>query len=244
MHTTDPKSDPATRQPSDATASSLEATRQDRILVVDDEKRLRETVATLLRLAGYEVETAEHGVDGVEKARRQPPDVIVCDVTMPELDGHGVLKAVRAEERLSETPFIFLTANGEARDVRAGMNIGADDYLIKPVVKEDLLSAVRVRLDRRKASEARARQRLESAPFTPDFSSAAPLLQLGLTERESEVLLWVAQGKSNPEIGVILGMSDKTVKKHLQNLFPKIGVENRNAATLLALDRLGRSAGA
>lgn len=210
----------------------------DRILVIDDERRLRETIETILRLEGYEVTSAVDGRRGVQAARDQPPDIIVCDVTMPELDGHGVLRELRADPELADIPFIFLTASDEQADVRAGMNIGADDYLTKPLVKCDLLDAIRVRLDRRRTREARTRSVLENAQFTPDFSSPTPLRELGLTRREAEVLLWVAQGKSNPEIAVILGMSDKTVKKHMQNIFGKIGVENRNAASLRALDLL------
>ena len=126
---------------------------------------------------------------------------------------------------------IFLTAKGEKQDLRAGMNLGADDYLTKPVTATDLLAAVSARLER---------ERKRPLPeFQPNFSSAAPLEQaLSLTAREAEVLLWVAQGKSNPEISTILGTAENTIKKHLHHVFEKIGVDNRNAATVLALEIL------
>ena len=156
------------------------------------------------------------------------PDLILCDVTMPELDGHGVLSALRAEPTTRQIPFIFLTAKGERQDVREGMNLGADDYLIKPVDVDDLLAAIEARLERSQ----------QQAGFNPDFKSAVPLEKLGLTPREAEILLWVAQGKSNFETGIILTISATTVKKHLVHIFEKLGVESRNAATLQALEIL------
>jgi DNA-binding NarL/FixJ family response regulator len=127
-------------------------------------------------------------------------------------------------------PFIFLTAKGEKTDVRCGMNLGADDYLIKPVDKSDLLRAIRTRL-------ARAEQ-LARREFQPNFDSPEPLYTLGLTPRVAEVLLWVAQGKTNAEIGTILGISESTVKKHLLDIFEQLGVETRSAATLRAVEVL------
>ena len=113
------------------------------------------------------------------------------------------------------------------------MNLGADDYLSKPVAHSELMAAVEARLTRRRIQDDNAR------PFAPDFSSATPLeTALGLTPRQAEVLLWVAQGKSNSEIGSILGSAESTVKKHLGNMFEKLGVENRASLMVLALEHL------
>ena len=163
-------------------------------------------------------------------AREEKPDLILCDVMMPGTDGHSVLQGVRDDPTIAGTPFIFLTAKGEKRDQRTGMNLGADDYLTKPTTATELLAAIFARLEREKHRPL--------AEFEPDFTSAAPLERLGLTPREAEVLLWVAQGKSNPEISSILGTAENTVKKHLQHIFEKLGIDNRNAATLSALEVL------
>ncbi len=202
-----------------------------RILVIDDEAKLRAQTAELLRLEGYEVTEARNGRDGVEQARKKPPDVIVCDITMPEMNGHRVLETLRSEKRTAHVPFIFLTGWGESADVRAGMNLGADDYLVKPVVPADLLAAVSARLRR---VEATAGRKVPSSEPEPRQLEA-----LGLTPREAEVLFWVAQGKSNPEIATILGVGLTTVKKHLEATFAKLGVENRTSAAAMALERLG-----
>jgi DNA-binding NarL/FixJ family response regulator len=111
------------------------------------------------------------------------------------------------------------------------MNLGADDYLTKPVAKADLLSAISARLKR-------SEQWLTSGSLTPNFSSPAPLLGLGLTPRVAECLLWVAQGKTNADIAQILGISEWTVKKHVLDIFEKLGVETRTAASLRAIEVL------
>ncbi|HAV61705.1 MAG TPA: DNA-binding response regulator, partial [Verrucomicrobiales bacterium] len=104
-----------------------------RILIIEDEPEMRRNIATILRLEKYQPLTAEHGRAGVEQAFKEAPDLILCDVMMPELDGYGVLKELRENPDTEATPFIFLTAKGEKPDIRAGMNLGADDYLTKPV---------------------------------------------------------------------------------------------------------------
>jgi DNA-binding NarL/FixJ family response regulator len=202
------------------------------ILLIEDHAQMRENLGLILELNDYSVTVAENGRVGLEKAAAVPPDVILCDIMMPELDGYGVLSGVRADPDLNGIPFIFLTAKGEKRDQREGMNLGADDYLTKPVAEADLLAALEARFQR--LSVLKQRQ----SAYRPDFSTHAPLLKLGLTEREGEVLLWVAQGKSSPDISVILGMSEATAKKHVCNILAKLGCETRSAATLRALEAL------
>lgn len=206
-----------------------------RILLIEDEPQMRRNMETVLSMEGFRVISAENGRVGVEKARAENPDLVLCDVMMPELDGYGVLENLRKNESTKATPFIFLTAKGEKPDIRLGMNLGADDYLTKPVAIDDLLAAIQSRMDR-------ARQQAEAAQasveFQPDFSNPEPLQALGLTPREAEVLLWVAQGKTNAEVAIILGMVESTVKKHLEHIFEKLGIESRNAATLRAIEVL------
>ena len=205
-----------------------------KILVIEDEPEMRRNITTLLRYHDYEPIAAANGLDGVQAARREKPDVILCDVMMPELDGYGVLQELQLDVSLARTPFIFLTAKGEKDDLRSGMNLGADDYLTKPVANADLIRAIEARLRR---SEQQANRE-----FKPDFSSSAPLLQLGLTPRAAEALLWLAQGKTNSDIATILGITESTVKKHVQEMFEKLGVETRGAATVRALEVLNTPA--
>jgi len=201
-----------------------------KILIIEDEPEMRRNLLTILRLEKFDAVGAENGRKGLELTRQNKPDLILCDVMMPELDGYGVLNALRDDPATVMTPFIFLTAKGEKPDIRVGMNMGADDYLTKPVAKADLLSAITARLKRQ-----RQQGRQE---FKPDFSCYDPLLSLGLTPRVAEVLLWVAQGKTNGDIASIMGISESTVKKHVLELFEKLGVETRGAAGLRAIEVL------
>jgi DNA-binding NarL/FixJ family response regulator len=202
-----------------------------KILIIEDEPLARENISLILEMEGYETRAAANGTEGIRIALEERPDLILCDITMPEADGREVLRAVRSAPEAASTPFIFLTARGDRRDLRDGMNLGADDYLTKPASASEILGAITARLQRE-----RLRPR---AGFAPDFSSHAPLLFRGLTEREAEVLLWIAQGKSNGEISVIINTTEATVKKHVQRIFEKLGVESRHAAGLIALERLG-----
>jgi DNA-binding NarL/FixJ family response regulator len=206
-----------------------------KILVIEDEPEMRRNLTTILRLEKYHPIAAENGRVGVELAKKERPDLILCDVMMPELDGHGVLEALREDPYTVTIPFIFLTAKGEKADVRSGMNLGADDYLTKPVAKADLLNAISTRL-RRAVQTAKPE-------FNPNFDSAKPLEDaLGLTPRVAETLLWIAQGKTNSDIATILGISESTVKKHVLEIFETLAVETRGAAGLRALEVLSSTA--
>src|SRR4029079_16242577 len=116
------------------------------VLVIDDNKDIRENTAEILELAGYKAFTADNGKKGVEAALKEKPDVIVCDIMMPELDGYGVLHLLRKNPDAQNIPFIFLTAKTERSDFRKGMEMGADDYVTKPFEDIELLNAIEVRL--------------------------------------------------------------------------------------------------
>ncbi len=117
-----------------------------RILLIEDNKDVRENTAEILKLAHYTVFTAKNGKEGVEIAQTEKPDLIICDIMMPVLDGHGVLLMLSKNEDTSSIPFIFLTAKAERSDVRKGMEMGADDYLTKPFDDVELLNAIEIRL--------------------------------------------------------------------------------------------------
>ncbi|MEM6377599.1 MAG: response regulator [Bacteroidota bacterium] len=117
-----------------------------RILVIEDNQEVRENLEEILELYGYDVVTAEDGKVGVDKAMECDPDLILCDVMMPRLDGFGVLNILGRKSETASIPFIFLTAKAEKADFRRGMNLGADDYIAKPFYKDELLSVIETRL--------------------------------------------------------------------------------------------------
>lgn len=124
-----------------------------KILVIEDNLEVRENLAEILELSDYEVLEAEDGTEGVEIASREKPDLIICDVMMPRLDGFGVLNILGKKPDTASIPFIFLTAKAEKSDFRRGMNLGADDYITKPFYKDELLAVVETRL--RKSEQVR-----------------------------------------------------------------------------------------
>ncbi len=117
-----------------------------KILLIEDNKDVRENTAEILTLAQYKVITAENGKMGVEIAQKEKPDLIICDIMMPVLDGHGTLHLLSKNEETAGIPFIFLTAKAERNDFRKGMEMGADDYLTKPFDDVELLNAIESRL--------------------------------------------------------------------------------------------------
>lgn len=126
-----------------------------KILVIEDNKEILENTAEILELSNYHVLEASNGKEGVEKALSTKPDLILCDIMMPEIDGYGVLHMVQKNPDLQNTPFIFLTAMTEKEEIRKGMSLGADDYITKPFDPTDLLNAIESRL--RKSEQLKQR---------------------------------------------------------------------------------------
>jgi DNA-binding response OmpR family regulator len=159
-----------------------------KILLIEDNPDIRENTAEILALANYEVVLAENGKLGVEAALKEKPDLIICDIMMPELDGYGVLHILSKKQSTSNIPFIFLTAKTEKTDIRKGMNLGADDYLTKPFDDTELLNAIEIRL---KKHEFRTKH-YESSPaglnhFIRDAQQALELKDLARDNRVKAV---------------------------------------------------------
>src|SRR5690554_2253266 len=124
--------------------------KQTTILIIEDNDDIRESTAEILEMSGFEVFMAAEGKSGVDMAIKHLPDIILCDIMMPELDGYGVLYMLNKHEETAGIPFIFLTAKAERADMRKAMEMGADDYLTKPFDDMELLNAVETRLRKRK----------------------------------------------------------------------------------------------
>lgn len=131
------------------------------ILLIEDNKDVRENIAEILELANYEVRQAENGKLGVEMAQERRPDLIICDIMMPVLDGYGVIHLLSKNAETASIPFIFLTAKSERSDFRKGMELGADDYITKPFDDVELLRAVESRLKRSEMLRAEFSKNIE-----------------------------------------------------------------------------------
>jgi DNA-binding response OmpR family regulator len=122
-----------------------------KILLIEDNQDVRENIADLLELANYNVATSKNGILGIKKARQFEPDIIICDIMMPELDGYGVLDLLSKDVKTACIPFIFMSAKSESSDIRMGMNMGADDYLTKPFEDVELFDAIKAKEPFRKS---------------------------------------------------------------------------------------------
>lgn len=187
------------------------ATAQDKvILCVEDEQDLLSDMMEELAEAGYQAIGAKSGSEALEKLTESPPDLILCDISMPGLTGFDVLKAVREKGDLyAHIPFVFLTALSDPQQVVEGKRLGADDYLVKPIDYDLLLATL----------EARLRQvsRIHSAQITPE----ALQQRYQLTEAESHVALALCQGKTQKQIAEEKGVSITTVAFHARNIYSK-----------------------
>jgi CheY-like chemotaxis protein len=132
-----------------------------KILVIDDAEFILESTSTLLRFEGYDIVTANNGLVGVEMAMMHKPDLILCDISMPKLDGYGTLERIRAAQETATTPFIFLTAFTEKHNMRQGMEKGADDYLVKPYTRDELIAAIDAQWAKHSLIEKHVQEKVE-----------------------------------------------------------------------------------
>lgn len=161
-----------------------------RILVIEDEEAIRDDILDLLEAEGFETTAAENGAVGVTTARLKLPDLIICDITMPVLDGYGVLEELRKTPETQLIPFIFLTAMVDKDHLRQGMNLGADDYLTKPVDSDELLRAIQTRLNKQAAiSEANQKQFKELLGKLSDSLPEEFVEPLSVIMMSSEILI-------------------------------------------------------
>ncbi|MEO9870632.1 response regulator [Ekhidna sp.] len=158
-----------------------------KILIIEDNVEVRENITEILELADFDVKTACNGKAGVELVNQELPDLIICDITMPELDGYGVLHILNKKEASRNIPFIFMTAKAEKSDIRKGMNLGADDYLTKPFDDTELLDAVEIRLKKSETAKRDFGQGLEGLNHLIDEANSIHNLSEIRNERKTRI---------------------------------------------------------
>ena len=187
-----------------------------RILCVEDDAETAELIAEALTYRGYDVATAFNGRDGLEMILRAPPDLVLADINMPAMSGFDLLERLTSmEPRFVRMPFVFLTALADRDNELKGWQLGADDYVTKPVDFELLAAVIAARL-----------QRVARTTVWPT--------RIDLGKREREALTWAARGKTFNEIGEILSLSRRTVEFHLDSARRKLGVPTRTQALIKA----------
>ena len=206
------------------------------VLIVDDTPDNLAMLSDALDDAGYMVLVALDGLSALNRVQRRRPDLILLDAMMPGLDGFETCRRLKAMPASADIPVVFMTGLTDSKHVVQGFEVGGSDYVTKPIQTDEVLARVAAHL-RTSRILMSARAAIQPSALTLEDESAHRLLsaRFQLTEREVEVLRWVACGKTNRDIGDSLGLSPRTVNKHLEHVYVKLGVETRTAATSVAL---------
>ena len=199
------------------------------LLLIDDDPNLILLVKDYLEFNGYKVITASNGRDAMKILEQETPDLIVCDVMMPEMDGYTFVQGIRQNPRLDWLPVIFLSAKGQSQDRIRGLTQGADVYMVKPFEPDELVAQVK--------STLKHSMRLMSNQGKKSDNSLRIQVpkSVELTPTEKKVVNLVAQGMSNKDISVQLNVSQRTIESHVSNMLNKTGLHNRTELSRWAI---------
>jgi DNA-binding NarL/FixJ family response regulator len=206
------------------------ASDQKTLLLIDDDPNLILLVKDYLEFRGYQVTTAENGREALEVLKGEKPDMIICDVMMPEMDGHTFVKNVREDPGTEWIPVLFLSAKGQSQDRVKGLNMGADVYMVKPFEPEELVAQVESSL---KQASRLIRQKSQGGVPTPTINVP---FDVELTPTELKVVQFVARGMANREIAEELQVSQRTIESHVSNMLGKTGLHNRTELARWAME--------
>lgn len=193
----------------------------NRLLLVDDDPNLILLVKDYLEFQGYVVRTAENGREALEILVSYMPNMIICDIMMPEMDGYSLVEKIRQDPRIDWIPVMFLSAKGQSQDRVKGLSTGADVYMVKPFEPEELVAQVESSLN-----QAKRLMRFGNKP-TEDGTRLYVPSSVELTPTELKVVQLVAQGMSNREIAEQLNVSQRTIESHVSNMLNKTNLHNR-----------------
>ena len=202
-----------------------------KLLLIDDDPNLILLVKDYLEFRGYQVMTAENGREALDILEQNIPDMIICDVMMPEMDGYSLVNHIREEPRTNRIPVLFLSAKGQSQDRVKGLNEGADVYMVKPFEPEELVAQVESSLNQIKRWQ-------QGRPIGLD--GGGPTIHVPhhveLTPTELKVVQLVAKGMANREIAEKLKVSQRTIESHVSNMLNKTSLNNRTELARWAIE--------
>lgn len=200
-----------------------------KILVIEDELNVRENIVELLEAESFEVFSAKDGFEGIFLAQAHSPELILCDVNMPELDGYGVLSNLRKDPDIAITPFIFLTAKAASEEIRQGMNLGADDYLTKPFSRQELLATIKARLSKQKVHAQNTDILLNNIGESLSYSISEKIFNpLDEILGASEIFIQdanVIESDDIKKLGDHIQSNSKFLKRAILNIFMYLNME-------------------
>jgi DNA-binding NarL/FixJ family response regulator len=205
---------------------------QDRkkLLLIDDDPNLVLLVKDYLEFQGYEVTTSNNGKEALKLLESEVPDMIICDIMMPEVDGYGFVEELRKNTNTSWIPLLFLSAKGQSQDRIKGLNLGADFYMVKPFEPEELVAQVESSLKQ----SGRLLQYGDTGSMSETLIQVNPSVEL--TPTELKVVQLVAKGLANKDIATQMNLSQRTVESHVSNMLGKTGLNNRTELARWAIE--------
>jgi DNA-binding NarL/FixJ family response regulator len=203
---------------------------QKKLLLVDDDPNLVLLVKDYLEFRGYEVTAANNGREALDSLEKNVPDMIICDVMMPEVDGYGFVADLRKRQDIGWIPVLFLSAKGQSQDRIKGLNLGADVYMVKPFEPEELVAQVESSL----SQSGRIRQHADTGAPSETLIQVNPSVEL--TPTEIKVVQLVAKGLANKDIAQHMKLSQRTVESHVSNMLGKTGLNNRTELARWAIE--------
>ncbi|NEN87826.1 MULTISPECIES: response regulator transcription factor [unclassified Okeania] len=209
----------------------INTTDQRRLMLVDDDPNLILLVKDYLEFRGYQVTTAENGREALEKLENEIPELIICDVMMPEMDGYTLVQHIRENPATEWVPVLFLSAKGQSQDRVKGLNTGADVYIVKPFEPEELVAQVESSL--KQASRLIKHQNSNVGNSGPKIKVRR---NVELTPTELKVVQLVAQGMANRDIAQMMEVSQRTIESHVSNMLGKTGLHNRTELARWAIE--------
>jgi DNA-binding NarL/FixJ family response regulator len=202
-----------------------------KLLLIDDDPNLILLVKDYLEFRGYTVTTAENGREALEILDRELPDMIICDVMMPEMDGYAFVEKIRQDSRFGWIPVMFLSAKGQSQDKVRGLTTGADVYMVKPFEPEELVAQVESSL-----KQAGRLMKRTTRIHSEDVNRLQVPSHVELTPTELKVVQLVAQGMANREIAEKLNVSQRTIESHVSNMLNKTSLHNRTELARWAIE--------
>lgn len=201
-----------------------------KLLLIDDDPNLILLVKDYLEFRGYNVDTAENGREALQVLDRNVPDMIICDIMMPEMDGYSLVKHIRQEPMTNRIPVLFLSAKGQSQDRVKGLSEGADIYMSKPFEPEELVAQVESSLKQIKRWEQGRSKGLDGG------ATIIVPHNVELTPTELRVVQLVAKGMANREIANQLNVSQRTIESHVSNMLNKTSLNNRTELARWAIE--------
>jgi len=212
--------------------------RKLKVLLVEDEQILRENIAQFLELKKFKVTQAKNGLEADFLLKRANPDIIICDISMPFMNGIQLLKLVRKNDQYNHIPFIFLTAKAEKEDLRSGMISGADDYIIKPFTFDELFNSIQRRIERLSQikNNSHFNNMIEGSISLSTEEEHKALAQIEtLSKTESKILKKIGMGLTSLLISQELNISIRTAENHRHNICKKLNLKGSNSLIKFAL---------